>query len=396
LFNFLVIYFVVIGETTMKKLLIGTAAVALGLAFAGPAAHAATAQDGVKLGVGGFFKGYVASISQDEATGKSIRNIDILRNTEIHFTGETTLDNGLTVGFHTEELADPGDSFKVQESYAYFSGSWGRVNFGAEDGAAYLLQVSAPSADANVDGIRQYIQPVNYTNGPADYVKLKNTRMDYAQDETGYYDKLTYLSPVFNGFQVGASYTPDVLDFNGNTSRSLSGSVLDKVAGHYGSAWEGSARYEGQFDQFGLTLGGAYTNVNLEKAAANKDDDKAWNVGGNVSFSAFNIGADYKHDNNGVSTSNGDTKMWVVGGDYTTGPYKLGVSYMNRKDEKNSGFAVAAHDMDTDRYTGGVVYTYGPGMTFRGSVQYIEHDANDPGVSKMNATSVLLGTQINF
>ena len=27
---------------------------------------------------------------------------------------------------------------------------------------AYLLQVSAPSADENIDGIRQYVQPVNY------------------------------------------------------------------------------------------------------------------------------------------------------------------------------------------------------------------------------------------
>ena len=49
-----------------------------------------------------------------------------------------------------------------EESYAYFSGAWGRVNFGKEDGAAYLLQVAAPSADSNVDGLRQYVAGTNY------------------------------------------------------------------------------------------------------------------------------------------------------------------------------------------------------------------------------------------
>ena len=50
------------------------------------------------------------------------------------------------------------DTFEIEESYAYFSGAWGRVNFGSEDGAAFLLQVAAPSADANIDGLRQQVQ----------------------------------------------------------------------------------------------------------------------------------------------------------------------------------------------------------------------------------------------
>ena len=49
----------------------------------------------------------------------------------------------------------------TEESYAYFSGAWGRVNFGKEDGANYLLQVATPSADENFDGLRQYINPQN-------------------------------------------------------------------------------------------------------------------------------------------------------------------------------------------------------------------------------------------
>ena len=133
----------------MKKLLLSSAAVAMGLAFAAPAQA-----QGVTLDLGGHMKGYVGYVDQDTNAGTENRELDIFRETEIHFTGETTLDNGLTVGFHAEADADGADGFNLDESYAYFSGSWGRVNFGEEDGAAYLLQVAAPSADSNIDGLR--------------------------------------------------------------------------------------------------------------------------------------------------------------------------------------------------------------------------------------------------
>ena len=123
----------------------------------------------------------------------------------------------------------------TKESYAYFSGAWGRVNFGKEDGAAYLLQVAAPSADASIDGLRQLVNPVNYaltnagrnTGGALpqfthDGVRLSTWLdtfgLDYSNDVTGDYNKLTYLTPVFSGFQFGVSYTPDVNNFGLDTT----------------------------------------------------------------------------------------------------------------------------------------------------------------------------------
>ena len=73
----------------------------------------------------------------------------------------------------------------------------------------------------------------------------------------------------------------------------------------------------------------------------------------------------------------------VIGIDYTTGPYKLGASYLN-----NESGAV-----EHDRWTAGAVYTYGPGMTFRGSVSYLD---GENGASDADGTALLLGTQINF
>lgn len=382
----------------MKKVLLGTAAVALGLVLAAPA-HAE-----VKLGLGGHFKGYVFYADQDDrtlaaGTGEA-REFDIVRETEIHFSGETTLDNGLTVGVHHEADIDAPDAFTTEESYAYFSGAWGRVNFGKEDGAAYLLQVAAPSADDNYDGIRQYVNPFNNQGvagvGPG-------TALDYDNDATGTSNKLTYLSPVFSGFQAGFSYTPDVAAVPGANfgagvtaaSQAFAANIED-VAGTFDDAWEASARYDGQFDKVGFTLGAGWTTVEYNDAAGVdvNDDFEEWNVGLDLNFGAFGLGAVYT-ENNGALDNNGDSETWVVGGDYTTGPYKLGVSYLNNETD-----VTATTENETDRYTGGVVYTYGPGLTFRGSVSYVDFDsatANTAATSfDADGTSFLLGTQINF
>lgn len=376
----------------MKKLLC-TAAVAGLCAVAAAPAMAQGDQSALDLSLGGYFRGYVTYASQDigPAVTADERQIDILRDTEIHFTGETTLDNGLTVGVHVEGAADMGDSLNVDESYLYVSGSWGRVNFGGEDGAAYLLQVAAPSADSNVDGIRQYINPVNYALMAG--LPFANVPVDYAQDSTGHHDKITYLSPVFNGFQAGVSYTPDVQDFGFGTpaSRSLNGVNSDDVDGEFGSGWDVAARYEGQFDSFGLTLGAGYTRIDLEEdgpvaTAAGEDDFNEWNVGANVAFGGFTVGAVWIENNAGDDVV--ENEALVLGADYTTGPWKLGASYMNGETDSGPGA-----DFELDRYSGGVTYTYGPGMTFRGSVHYIDHEV---GAADSDATSFLLGTQVNF
>jgi hypothetical protein len=435
----------------MKKLLMCSAAIALGLAVAAPAKA-----DGIKLDLAGHFKGYVTWLSQDTIPGTNERHFDILRETEIHFTGETTLDNGLTVGVHHEadidqqkqDWAAPAsfDTFLTEESYAYFSGAWGRVNFGKEDGANYLLQVAAPSADENFDGLRQYINPLNNQNvfatlyaalsagipppGPTGQIGgmgargFANTgKLDYSNDATGYSNKLTYLTPVFSGFQAGVSYTPTSggVQIGGSPSGtdgskafgvsfSNNGSGLDT----YGSAWEGAVRYEGKWQELGINLGGGYTHVATQQTFAgplfgagtlgsNVDSFNQWNLGAAMTWQQFGLGVVYTKDNGGLS-NDGENKTWVVGLDYTTGPFKLGASYLNNHEDlgevaTGGGLNVSTDigTLDTNRWAGGVVYTYGPGMTFRGSAGWVRSNLPDNiGGGDAKATDVLLGTQINF
>jgi len=326
----------------MKKLLLATVA-------AGSLALAAPAHADVDLELGGYFKGYVTNVFGDDNDA-----FDIIRDTEIHLGGETVLDNGLTIGAHFEFDADgtSSDNFAVDESYLYFSGNFGRVNFGREDGIAYLLQVAAPSADSNIDGIRQYVSP--FTNNG-----------DYAQDYYKTADKFTYISPIVNGFQAGASYA-QVDDSASSTGAAITSDT----------AYEIAVRYEGQFDTVGVIAGAGYS--------AAEDEEDAYNVGLDLDIAAFGIGASYG-DADLSETS--EEEYMVVGVDYTTGPFKLGASYYNV--EADDGTT----ESELDRYTAGVTYQYGPGMSFRGSVSFQDEEV---GTADTDATAITIGTQVNF
>ena len=343
----------------MKNLLLGTAAIA-GLVLASAPAAAQ-----MELTIGGHSKNYIGYIDQDEV---DTQDFDMIRETELHFNGESTLDNGLTFGFQVEtEVDGQDDGNTIEESYIYLASSFGRLNLGSEDGAAYLLQVAAPSADSNIDGIRQYINP----SAGLDSV-------DYAQDLTAQAEKITYLSPNYAGFQVGASYTHDVGD-TGSAQR-VNEFNEDRAAGEYGAGYEVAGRYEGVASNFGYALGAGYTHV--ESAG---DNAEAWNVGADVDAGPFGIGVVYTDsENDVVAGTETDSDALVVGLDYTTGPIKLGASYLTGE---------TAGD-DVDRYTAGAVYTAGPGLSFRGSVSQLEQDDALNGDDE--ALTVLGGVQINF
>lgn len=361
----------------MKKLLLCSAA-ALGVALS-----AAPAAAQIDVTVGGHSKNYLGYLTQD---GSGERKFDMLRESELHINAEGTADNGLVYGFHLEMEVDGEDrANNIEESYVYLSSNMGRINLGSEDGANFLLQVAAPSADSNIDGIRQYINPVNY-NLSTDLTGLAGSAIEYANDATGKAQKITYLSPVFSGFQFGASYTPDVSDAetNGLSGFNAKGTGL-------GDAYEGAARYEGVFNNVGFAVGAGYTHIDEESGLAANDDLKQWNVGLDLDIGAFGIGAVYTKTKNAGGTKNQDNDAWVVGADYTTGPFQFGLSYLDGDMDNASDLGT---DVEVQRYTGGVVYTAAPGLTFRGSVSHIQHEVS--GGDDFDATSVLGGVQFNF
>ncbi|TAL34853.1 MAG: porin [Alphaproteobacteria bacterium] len=435
----------------MKKVLLA------GTAIAGVALLASPAKADLKLDLGGYFRGYMVYADNDEVGGTSsyenLRSFEFKKDAEVHFTGETTTDMGLTVGVHAEmkllgnglggyggslgiggggfnnvlypyyQDGTTGTSSMIDESYIYFSGGWGRVNFGNEDGAAYLLQVAAPSADSNIDGLRPTIQgfnsdvwndgsadqdwydPLNYENyGSGGYVWV-NSVLGYDNAQFRSTDRITYLTPKWNGFQAGVSYAPNAGQLAiGNGTWGMS--YDDVNEGFYEHLWEASARWDGEFQGFGISVGGGYSDASPMNDTGSgtgdfgDDDYTTWDAGLNLSWQGWSLGGAYLHSNTGTSGPDADYRVWDVGLGWDNGPWHLGASWWNGRWEQNaygSSFtSPVGDDLEVDRYAVGGGYTYGPGMSFRGAVAWLEVDngtSTDPEPSQLQVT---LGTDVNF
>lgn len=377
----------------MKKVLLaGTALLGLALTSAPAAAE-------LNLDLGGHFRGYGVYADNDSAaigappvvTGA--REFGFVRDTEIHFTGEATSDRGLTVGAHYEAVLGSA-TVDTDEAYAYFAGNWGRFNLGKEDGAAYLLQVAAPSADSNIDGLRTQIQGVN---------TLADFALDYDHADFRGAQRLTYLTPKISGFQAGISYAgqnSDVATVGG--AGALGGLGFD-TAGEFENLLEAGLRWDGEFEGFGISVGGGYSTAEVQLSAPGvssyNGDVDTWNAGLNIAFQGFSVGgaylkteADQDVVGGGAVDEFGDTRTWVVGAAWDNGPYHVGASYLNSKvDAVIAGGGAAS--ADADRWTVGAGYTYGPGMSFRGAVAFGDVDL---GAGDTDYTQVTIGTDIQF
>ena len=402
----------------MKKVLLA------GTALVGAALLSTPAHADLKLDLGGYFRGYAVYSDNDEVTGSDDQQFELRRDTEVHFSGETTTDAGLTVGVHSElKLGGQGTAFNAgntnvydfnhtnngqsltDEAYIYFSGGWGRVNVGSEDGAAYLLQVAAPSADSNIDGLRVYIQSFDsaawagFTNN--NRVGFQQTTLGYDNADFKAADRFTYLTPKWNGFQAGVSYAPNSYQEQVFGATQAPQQTANNV--QYDNIWEASARWDGEFDGFGISFGGGYSHANSETPGAaataiGSDDLTTWDAGLNVTFQDFSVGAAYKTSNTGVDTD-GDLDTWVLGAAWDNGPYHVGLSYADFNGDTNTfgGAALGAGTgIDLQRWTVGGGYTYGPGMTFRGSLAYLNVDSDAVLAGADSQYQVAIGTDVNF
>lgn len=393
----------------MKKYLVASTALVSALI-------AMPAQAELNLDLGGHFRGY-GVYNDNDVAGASTQDFELRRDTEVHFTGEATSDNGLTVGVHYEAIV--GGELVTDEAYAYFAGNWGRVNLGSEDGAAYLLQVAAPSADSNVDGLRTNIQSIGstaldttgstigaifapgYTGvysssfGTNAATNTNNLILDYDHADFQDTDRLTYLSPKFAGFQGGLSYAPQagqkVLG-NGQAAP-----AADDDTNQFENLWEAAVRWDGEFEGFGLSAGAGYSTASAEEeslAAGDLAGDlDTWNAGLNVAFQGFSVGGAYLNSETevgaGAAAIDAESDTWVVGAAWDNGPYHVGVSYLDQDIE------LAGGEIEADRWTLGAGYTYGPGMSLRGALAMGETSENVTPTSE-DFTQITVGTDIQF
>jgi len=348
-----------------KALLLGTSAIVAAGMFAAPA-HAA---DPIEISVGGFMNQWFGYQDNDDAPGVDIQKFEQWSNSEIIFSGKTTLDNGLEVGVQVQlEANTSGD--QIDESYAFVEGSFGRFLIGSENSAAYLMHYAAPNVGLAINSGSQTQHIINPTGGGMFRTVFGSTFIEPAGDNDG--QKITYFTPRFSGFQFGVSYLPDV-DATGGDRNSL---TTEQAVYHNG--FSVGLNYVNSFSGFDLAAAGGYyyasaPDGSLDPRGGSLDDFQAFSLGLNVGFGGFTVGGSYADISEGVVTGTRTTEGqgYDVGVSYETGALGFSLTYYHG--ETDGDFFIAGED-EHDSYSGSVSYAIGPGVSLIGTVGYTEFD----------------------
>lgn len=364
----------------MKKLLLGTTA----LAAAGLAAGPAMAQDygQISLSVGGYYQNFLSVVAQDDDTtapDREFNPVNVRHEGEIHFKGETTLDNGLVVGFQAQlEAITQGD--QMDETYLYFSGGWGRLVMGSENSAPYLMAYAAPYAGLGVNSPNFFLfSPLAANGAPT------SGYLNFASDA----NKITYFTPRFGGFQLGVSYTPNVDAPGGN--RQTFGLNTDEDAGDYNHVIGAGVNFVESFNSVDIAIfaGAEWANLEMDTAGNAYDDFESYQGGLNIGFAGFTVGGSVHYNNQGFDVNSDDTWFYDVGATYSTGPWTVGVTYSHSEYEESG-----AEDDDRDLVEVGASYALSPGVTITGAVQYMHGEVNDE--NDTSGFGGAIGTKLSF
>ena len=358
----------------MKHVLLGTTA----LVAAGFAASSAHAAQGVQLGIGGYYAAAAGLIlSQDDGNGdpgQHTRDVVFRQDVEVHFKGETTLDNGLTVGARIEMEGQQSDD-QIDEVWAYFKGGWGQIRFGDDDDATEQMHYLIPNASNDFGVDTPYFEFANNLGnnfGNGNY-QTNSTVLNISGDAT----KILYFSPTFAGFSFGISFAPD----RGNHDQysywsSPGGTTFSNNSGQVQNIVAAALNFDHDFNGVSLATGVGFSEGQWETTGGDHNVDTTWGVTGHliVSFAGFTVGGAGRYQQNYQSASGAD--LWVagLGGTYNWDAWTVGLSWSHGDYEY--GYSGGSSDtVDIVQITGR--YDLGPGISLDAMVGYNTLDAGN-------------------
>ncbi len=380
----------------MKRLFLGsTALVGVTSVFAA-APSSARAADGVKLDVGGFFNVVYQGVFDSKSDGHfgNHRNTDAIKhNGEVWFKGETTLDNGLTVGAQVELEAEDSDD-QIDQSYVYWQGGFGRFQVGSQDKAIANYCLLPPGGTANFSAFSP-----DATWGSNDPIGSNAACVDTEDDNQG----IVYATPNFDGFQLWVSYTPsnNAEDY---TQAGVNGagtpSNPDGTAHHSFSTY---ATYNYQGDGWGLQWGGGGSWQTQFNRTEDGNDGKSadYQTGLNLTLGNFGIGGVMEYYDQGGS----DNNAYVVGGgiSYTLDPWTFGMQGSHGHYDGESAFTFAPNpggSRNLSRIIATGQYALAPGITLDGEIGYAwfrdSGDGVDPDQDHYQGYDIAIGSAFTF
>jgi len=258
----------------MKKGLLGTTAL-----IASGSLFAAQAEARVDLQLRGYMQQWFGYAKQDDDLGpkngpqrNDFTGTNTFSDTEVHFLGSTTLDNGLTFGVNIQ-LEGNTNSDQIDESYLFVASSFGRVEIGSENTAFYKMQFAAPAVGLGLNtgdqnGFANSSSGINgsqgFVRGPFASTFVEINRVNNAR-------VVSYYTPSFSGFKFGASYRPTTSgDAMGPVDRESGSDTLTDIVSF-------RSNYVESFDDFEVALAAGWGTGVLHQNGA--DDPSAWSHG---------------------------------------------------------------------------------------------------------------------
>lgn len=391
----------------MKKILYGTTA----LIAVSMVAGSASAADKIKLGLGGYWRAAVAvgDSDNDAPSGSALatdnRSHGFGQESEIYFSGKTTLDNGVKFGVMVQlEGETSGD--QMDNSYIWTAGSFGRLEYGETWGPS--LMMSAGTIGEKLSSHGDFASHFPIGTGAPNGLGINSYGGGAGLTSTPE-AKAVYYTPRMGGFQVGLGYMPE------NGAANARGAALQSKLASAGASEivDLGANYTGKFGGSSVKLYGNYFTSDSEKTAIGAvapQDKDGYSLGAHVGFSGFRVGGKYtKIEDTGAGAAGllaagspgTDRVNWRVGADYSTGPWGVGVTYQKANQEILVGGVKSTRDDETKYLSVAGTYNLGPGIQLYGGMQFwdFQDSANIAGASPATEgdnTIGVFGTKLSF
>ncbi|MFB9149704.1 porin [Roseovarius ramblicola] len=399
----------------MKKHLLSTSAIALGVAMAAPASAAEW-----DVSWGGFANVHVGAVSIDDDTSTSDWDgVDVYTNAEIIFSPSVTLDNGMTFGYSVQMEAMNG--FSIDESYMTISSdTLGKVVLGSENSAGYALMGSVytphPSSMAINSRSTSAFIPVTGSTG------FRQAGLSSLTEVAGNNDvqRITYFTPSFNGLTLGVSYAAtdkgnasnnfgvdrdaggdvvDIFDIGAKYSQSFNGVDIG-LAARWGTGDRNATAASAATCLEGTPSSTAHVylasdgdcssgDITLEEGttADAGGDPTTWAVGGTIGVSGFTFGATYAENNDDRAGDINDQKGYSFGASYDlAGPWSVGATMYHGEEE------TAGRDNEYKAYQVGARRSLGTGVSW--DIYYVHQETQNSAGTEIEGD--LFGTAVNL
>ncbi|MDA1097558.1 MAG: porin [Proteobacteria bacterium] len=378
----------------MKSILYGTTALMAVSLVAG----SVSAAEKIKLGLGGYWRGaiHVGDADNDGAgaAGSDLRDHGFGQESEIYFSGNTTLDNGIKFGVMVQlEGETSGD--QIDNTYIWTEGAFGRVEFGETWGPSLLM--SYGSVGDKLDGHGDFASNNAGTNWNGLGINTYGGDAGILQTPD---QKITYFTPRMAGFQVGASYMPEN---NPAATNSTAGGLNSQVNGLVGNElFDIAANYVGKFGGVDVAAFGSWFTSDTEATAIGAvpgRDVDGYSVGGQIGVSGFTVGGRYTNIDDllgaqpTTAATAGDRETWRMGAAYASGPWSVGANYI----KATGDIGGVNRDDETVYWSVGGDYNLGPGITLFAGVQFWDYeDSSNTAATQGDSTIGVFGTLFSF